>query len=313
MTSQPILAICIPTYRRTKEIICNLEMMNFHDPRVVFVISSNCEDQALLDYCNNRQDIFYSQTKVNRGFTENLLKVLSPSISLYSLILSDEDYIDSENLTHLLAYLDCSGPLSLQYLVPTDDYFSLSSMRKLIGKKRLSCLDVLMTNPFIPTYMSGFIFPSGKNLFLTSVFEANFFNYYPHLILRNRLLEAGTELHILSSALITRGMESLSRDTDVNYVDLEMGISRTNYFLSHYKNMKSHNWILEFWVACLVLAQTLPGIHVGYLSLRILQEYDTKYLAIEYRAQANLESKIVCRISKLIVFCSHIFRRIFIN
>jgi len=284
--------------------------MNFQDSRVVFVVSSNCEDEVLLDYCNNRQDIFYSQNEANRGFTENLLKVLNPRIAPYSLILSDEDYIDSESLTQLLTYLDGSGSLNMQYFVPTDDYFSLSSMRKLIGKKRLSYLDVLMTNPFIPTYMSGFIFPSGKNFFLKSAFEANFQNYYPHLILRNHLLEAGTKLHILSSALITRGVESQSRDVDVNYVDLEMGISRTNYFLSHYKNMKSHNWALEFWVASLILAQTLPGIHVGYLSLKILQEGDTRFIGIEYRTGSNLKQKMFHSISKLIVFCSHLYRRI---
>jgi hypothetical protein len=227
--------------------------------------------------------------------------------------LSDEDFIDSENLTRLLGHLEGASLLNLQYLVPTDDYFSLSSMRKLIGKRRLSYLDVLITNPFIPTYMSGFIFPSGNNLFLTSAFEANLYNYYPHLILRNRLLEAGTELCILSSILITRGVESQSRDTDVNYVDLEMGISRTNYFLANYKTMKSHNWVLEFWVGCLILAQTLPGIHVGHLNLRILQEGDRKYIGIEYRAEMSLNSKIFATISKLVVFSSHIYRRIFIN
>jgi hypothetical protein len=229
------------------------------------------------------------------------------------LILSDEDFIDSENLNRLLDYLDQYGVKNMQYLAPTEDYFSLSSMQKLIGKRDLSNIDVLMTNPFIPTYMSGFIFPSARFDFLSSAFEANELNYYPHLILRNHLLESGTKVNVLSSVLITRGLESDSRDVAVNYVDLEVGISRTNYFLSHYKNFKSHNWITEFWVASLILAQTLPGINVGYLSLKISQEGSVRFIGIEHRAESNLKSKMYYCISKAIVFGSHVYRRIFVN
>lgn len=311
MTSQPLLAICIPTYRRTKEILRNLELMDFQDSRVVFVVSSNCEDKLLSEYCNGRIDIRYSENKDNKGFIENFSKVLGTEISLFSLVLSDEDFIDSENVAKLLGHLEVADPSRMQFFVPTDDYFSLSSMKKLIGKKALSYLDVLLTNPFIPTYMSGFVFPSERKRFLGVTFKANSFNYYPHLILRNRLLGSGIDLHIPSSVLITRGVESDFRDEEVNYVSLQVGVDRTNYFLSHYKEMDAHNWFLEVWVACLVLAQTIPGLREGYLSLKVHRDGNTKFIGIEHRFSSGIETKVSHRISALVVFLSHVYRRLF--
>jgi hypothetical protein len=313
MTSRPLLAICIPTYRRTKEIIRNLEFMDFQDSRVVFIVSSNCEDDQLLNYCNSRSDIYYSQSKENRGFSSNLFQTLNSPKSIYSLIISDEDFIEKSSLSILLTHLEDSASKEIQYLVTTNDNFSLSSMAKLIGKSKLSYLDIMLTNPHIPTYMSGFIYPADRAAQIVSETPHDRLNAYPFLILRNRLLEEKVALHILSSATIHRGPESSSRDLEANYVDESVGIDRTNYFLSHYRSLESHNWLLEFWVASIILAQTRPGIKSGFLRFKLFRLADKRFIGIFVTRSPNLGTKLSYAVSDLTVFCSHIYRRIAIH
>lgn len=313
MTSQPLLAICIPTYRRTKEIIRNLEFMDFHDSRVVFVISSNCEDAQLLNYCNSRPDIYYYQSKGNEGFSSNLFKTLKSPKSIFSLIISDEDFIEKSSLNILLTHLEDSRSKEFQYLVTTNDNFSLSSMKKLIGKRKLSYLDVMLTNPHIPTYMSGFIYPSERVAQIVSETPHDRLNAYPFLILRNRLLQEKVALNIIPSAKINRGPESSSRDLEANYVDESIGIDRTNYFLSHYRGLESHNWFLEFWVASLILAQTRPGIKSGFLRLKLFRAADKTFIGVFVTNSPNLGTKLSYAVSDVTVFCSHIYRRIAIH
>jgi hypothetical protein len=310
---QPVLAICIPTFKRTNEIIKNLEKMNFLDSRVIFIVSSNCPDKILFDYCSGRSDIYYYQTAENKGFAENLFAVLSLPIAQFSLILSDEDFVDSNHLNDLIEFLECSSSLDMQYLVPTNDYFSLSSMKRLIGKSELSYLDIMLTNPHIPTYMSGFVYPAQKVSELISKFPRNPQNAYPFLLLRNFLLEAGGKLQILPFTAIKRGPDSMSRDPEGNFVDDAIGIARTNYFLSHYRYRNSHKFFLEFWVASLILAQSLPGIKNGYVSFRLYRDGNRRYLGLEHILDSSFKSKLSKFLAEVVVFLSHVYRRIFIT
>lgn len=312
MSTETLLAICIPTYRRTNEIIGNLKKMDFRDPRVVFVVSSNCDDSELSAYCDSRPDIHFFQSEVNRGFSANLFETLKDVKSLFSLIMSDEDFLDSDNLDTLLTRLEETKKEELQYLITTNDQFSLSSMRKMIGKK-LTYLNVLLTNPHIPTYMSGFIYPADRVAAMVTKIPPNKLNAYPFLILRNQLLSEHVPVHILSEVTITRGPDSVNRDLEANYVDESIAIDRTNYFLSHYRNLQSHNWLLELWVASLILAQSRPGIKSGYLRLKLIRDTGNMYIGIGILQSPDLGTKLSHIISEAIVYCSHVYRRVAIH
>ena len=313
MTAETLLAVCIPTYQRAKDLIGNLENMDFRDPRVQFVVSSNGIDGELADYCSARLDILYRQSKVNQGFTSNFFKSLELSGARFSLVISDEDYLNQINFNALISHLEKCHDDSRQFLIPTHDYFSLGSMRRLIGKQKLSYLDIMLTNPFIPTYLSGYVFPSKTLVAKVSHSSSNPLNAYPFIILRNKLLKEKVTLQILSGVTITRGPNSSNRDMELNYVDISVGIARTNYFLSHYKDIHRHNWLIEFWVASLVLAQTQSGYPSGYFSLNLLVDCDARYIGIQLLGNPNFQSRFFKRVSEVILFCSHIYRRILIH
>ncbi len=122
MSKQSLLALGIPTYKRPGSVIKIIEHalnLNIFDQ---IIISSNSNEEELNQYLENKNSsiITFHQQINNVGISKNYTKLIEICECQYLHIVSDEDYIDGENLKTFYSFLEESDELSLIILSVTD-------------------------------------------------------------------------------------------------------------------------------------------------------------------------------------------------
>lgn len=108
------LTIIIPTYNRTEELLYNLRQLNkiFKELSVSFPIiigddsSTKYHKAAIEDYiAKSDQKIQYYYNDKNLGIEKNELKLLSMVKTKYTMLLGEDDYLNSALLENILKYV----------------------------------------------------------------------------------------------------------------------------------------------------------------------------------------------------------------
>lgn len=181
MYKKPLLEILIPTFNRShsaREAIENI--LECNDERLSVRCNSNGFEPSLEKYRNLDPRVNYDSFETNRGFQENLHKLLAETNAKFCMILSDEDRIDVNEYKRILSFLEnLSSNISV---VICSIYSKEKSKFYWKPNQRFSEIDIhdcVALNP-IPTYMSGYIFcvDSLKKIDLKSLFKTSIGNVY---------------------------------------------------------------------------------------------------------------------------------------
>ncbi len=206
-----ILEILIPTYRRPIEALRAIDsVIQSNDKRVGVACHSNGIEPYLEAEILHRPVVRYNSFSKNLGVVANLRELLSESRAEYVMFLSDEDSIAINYLSNFVDFLS-QGDYGFIFCSVIDftgkNYFSISPLHR----NSLTLDEVLMLFPIDPTYLSGYCFKRDlitMDLIL-KVFDDNHANVYPHLILRNEIINHG-KIGIFPPNLIIKGRESKS-------------------------------------------------------------------------------------------------------
>lgn len=182
------LSIGIPTYNRPEIIKENLKIiLKNKSKNIDIVICDNSDNdktkEVILKLNDNR--VKYYKNDNNLKFYGNLLKVFEESDGEYILTLSDEDYIEENNLNNLLEELNKNEEIKL-FLLSTkhsnDSYYIKYKDKVLTPKENLE------NNLFFRTYMSGIIFKK-ENLIKLKKIPGNMYEeLYPHVLMINNYI-----------------------------------------------------------------------------------------------------------------------------
>lgn len=309
----PILAICIPTYLRTAEVIYSLnKILECEDSRYIIRVSSNEINSQLEEFCKAKSNIVYHQFDQNQGFNRNFLALMNSVTEDFGLIISDEDYFAPEDLKGLLNYLELEESCNRVAYVRTRDNFTLSSLTRMVGMDIPSRI-LLATNPLIPTYMSSFVFPMQhiNNEILEISFNDQYLNYYPHLLLRNYLVgNFSLPFMVLEEARVTRGLESVSRDTAVNYLELSEYVNRINFVLLWSKNHLKMNRVSYIHMSYILAAQLSAGHKEDSFKISFTKERALVIsLSDSNRIFDRISSYLMSFLCELALIYSHFVRR----
>lgn len=226
----PVLEILIPTFNRShsaQEAIENVLACN--DKRLTVRCNSNGFEPALEKYRNLDPRVHYDSFESNKGFQENLYKLLAETNAKFCMILSDEDKIDTSEYKKILSFLEnLSSSIkvvscSVSHKEKTGFYWR--------PNKRFSEIDIhdfVALSP-IPTYVSGYIFcvDSLRDIDLKSFFSSSIGNVYhftdvslyllPHSKLKfyhDRFVEKGPEIESGGDAYAHKRPDSVTNDIE---------------------------------------------------------------------------------------------------
>lgn len=204
---KPVLEILIPTFNRShsaQEAIENVLACN--DERLTVRCNSNGFEPALEKYRNSDPRVNYDSFESNRGFQENLHKLLAETNAKFCMILSDEDRIDVNKYKEILSFLENLSS-SISVAICSVSYKDKPGFYWRPNQRfsEIDIHDCVALNP-IPTYVSGYIFrvDSLRDIDLKSFFNSSIGNVYhfsdvslyllPHNKLKyyhNRFVEMG--------------------------------------------------------------------------------------------------------------------------
>lgn len=181
VNQKPVLEILIPTFKRSHSAQEAIEsVLACNDMRLTVRCNSNGFEPVLEKYRNLDDRVNYDSFESNRGFQENLHKLLADTDAKFCMILSDEDRIDVNEYKKILSFLEnLSSNISV---VICSIYSKEKSKFYWKPNQRFSEIDIhdcVALNP-IPTYMSGYIFcvDSLKKIDLKSLFKTSIGNVY---------------------------------------------------------------------------------------------------------------------------------------
>lgn len=104
-----LLSICISTYNRVEIISKNVKtyLQNLPKRSVELVVCDNGSDDNTFEILNEIKDDRFNlyRNKTNKGFSYNLSKVIRLAKGDFTLIISDEDMINFNNLKYLLDFI----------------------------------------------------------------------------------------------------------------------------------------------------------------------------------------------------------------
>ncbi len=184
-----LLSICIPSFNRGHRALeGTLHALKTHfDEEIEVIVSNNCSLAAKEGYqkISEIKDsrLRYWCNKSNCFLIGNLVKVISESYGKYVIIMSDEDYLNLENLDTLLNYLINKGQ-GLAWFRPSygkDNKFEDRSFSA--GKDALS--NALFKNNYLTgiVYNKEIIFKSGGLEFIQNNPRQEACSIYPHMVL----------------------------------------------------------------------------------------------------------------------------------
>tara|TARA_B100001287_G_scaffold262264_1_gene252016 strand:- start:58 stop:1152 length:1095 start_codon:yes stop_codon:yes gene_type:complete len=178
---KPVLEILIPTFKRShsaKEAIENV--LACDDDRLTVRCNSNGFESALEKYRNLDARVNYDSFESNRGFQENLHKLLADTDAKFCMILSDEDRIDVNEYQKILSFLENLSS-SISVVICSISFKEKSGFYWRPNQKfsEIDIHDCVALNP-IPTYVSGYIFrvDSLRDIDLKSFFSSSIGNVY---------------------------------------------------------------------------------------------------------------------------------------
>ena len=179
--NKPVLEILIPTFNRShsaQEAIENILACN--DERLTVRCNSNGFEPALEKYRNLDPRVNYDSFESNRGFQENLHKLLAETNAKFCMILSDEDRIDVNEYKEILSFLENLSS-SISVAICSISYKEKSGFYWRPNQRfsEIDIHDCVALNP-IPTYVSGYIFrvDSLSHIDLKSFFNSSIGNVY---------------------------------------------------------------------------------------------------------------------------------------
>ncbi len=202
------LTVCIPTLNRCEKLRKTLGSLLAHEEKNIdILVSDNGSTDETWAYLTSLDDkrLRISRNSKNIGFTGNILKLLELSETDFILLMSDEDYVCSENLGELLSSNLFSSSVGVIYPSVLHEnkqsyYYNYSDTtwekNKALNKFVLS-----------HSYMSGMIF--NKTFINIEKFKSATLNedvvLYPHEIMAYMILCEGGSLISLSSAIAIQG------------------------------------------------------------------------------------------------------------
>ena len=205
MKENILLSVLIPTYNRPESLIKSVNSCISNDERVEILVNSN-GPQKELDYLTDlNKYLKYSYFKENRGFHNNLKFLLKKAKGKFSLILSDEDCLNTKYLEDLLNWLLINSNISIGFcdIVNEDGTYYFKSKSESITFNYFR-----FVSPYVHTYISGYII-NNKYLDYVEIDKLlinNQANAYPHVILKYHLLKKNSG-KFFSKKIITRGEE----------------------------------------------------------------------------------------------------------
>lgn len=178
---KPLLEILIPTFNRShsaQEAIENILACN--DESLTVRCNSNGFEPALEKYRNLDPRVYYDSFESNRGFQENLHKLLAETNAKFCMILSDEDRIDVNEYKKILSFLENLSS-SISVVISSISYKEKSGFYWRPNQRfsEIDIHDCVALNP-MPTYVSGYIFcvDALRDLDLKSFFNSSIGNVY---------------------------------------------------------------------------------------------------------------------------------------
>ena len=185
-----VLSICIPSFNRGDKAynnIINILRSDF-DEEIQIVISDNGTENETKEFYNKIREIedsrvLYHRYEKNQGFAINICKCIEIASGKYALILSDEDYINLEQLNYLVNFLKYYKK-SFSIIRTNTDFQSKVPFVGIAEKGIESLRKFMLTS----NYVSGMIFNRDllSKLNLINITKENLCNdafyYYPHMI-----------------------------------------------------------------------------------------------------------------------------------
>ena len=178
---KPLLEILIPTFNRShsaEEAIENILACN--DESLTVRCNSNGFEPALEKYRNLDPRVYYDSFESNRGFQENLHKLLAETNAKFCMILSDEDRIDVNEYKKILSFLENLSS-SISVVISSISYKEKSGFYWRPNQRfsEIDIHDCVALNP-MPTYVSGYIFcvDALRDIDLKSFFNSSIGNVY---------------------------------------------------------------------------------------------------------------------------------------
>jgi|TARA_B100001094_G_C18193546_1_gene808957 hypothetical protein len=178
---KPLLEILIPTFNRShsaQEAIENILACN--DERLTVRCNSNGFEPALEKYRNLEPRVYYDSFESNRGFQENLHKLLAETNAKFCMILSDEDRVDVNEYKKILSFLENLSS-SISVVISSISYKEKSGFYWRPNQRfsEIDIHDCVALNP-MPTYVSGYIFcvDALRDIDLKSFFNSSIGNVY---------------------------------------------------------------------------------------------------------------------------------------
>lgn len=178
---KPLLEILIPTFNRShsaQEAIENILACN--DESLTVRCNSNGFEPALEKYRNLDPRVYYDSFESNRGFQENLHKLLAETNAKFCMILSDEDRIDVNEYKKILSFLENLSS-SISVVISSISYKEKSGFYWRPNQRfsEIDIHDCVALNP-MPTYVSGYIFcvDALRDIDLKSFFNSSIGNVY---------------------------------------------------------------------------------------------------------------------------------------
>ncbi len=226
MESNVLLSILIPTFNRPESVKRAINScIEINDNRVNLFINSNGFQEDLEYLRNFNERVIYSNFDVNKGAILNFKYLLNKSNGKFSLFLSDEDYINSNQLLYFLDWLDLNKNISVGFCKIINEVDGINYFY--INKNKLSFKYITFMNPYVHTYMSGYIINNSllSNINLDNVFSNHSSNVYPHVVLSFHLLKLRNGA-FFNGNLIIKGEEKRIGGDSHSHVN---SIQNTNY------------------------------------------------------------------------------------
>lgn len=207
--TRKVLEVLIPTYGRPQAAIGAIHsVLACEDPRIGVFCHSNGLEPELEAAVFQRERVRFGSFPENRGMVANFRKVLADSEAEYVLYLSDEDRLDPRLLSSFVDFLACASHSFVLCSILENtgaNYFSVAALQG----ETLSLSDLLLLFPIDPTYLSGYCFR--RDLLtedaLTAAFEEHEANVYPHVMLRNAIVNEGT-VGLFAPPMVRKGAEA---------------------------------------------------------------------------------------------------------
>jgi hypothetical protein len=181
VNQKPVLEILIPTFKRSHSAQEAIEsVLACNDMRLTVRCNSNGFEPVLEKYRNLDDRVNYDSFESNRGFQENLHKLLADTDAKFCMILSDEDRIDVNEYQKILSFLENLSS-SISVVISSISYKEKSGFYWRPNQRfsEIDIHDCVALNP-IPTYVSGYIFrvDSLRDIDLKSFFTSSIGNVY---------------------------------------------------------------------------------------------------------------------------------------